>query len=172
MIENQETEFKREYTDDLKKEVVAFLNTNDGTIYIGMNDDGSICGIADIDVTMQKISSSLRNVILPDCTRFFHMEVCGEQGKYYLRLNVVKGTQTPYYLSEKGMCPSGVYIRVGNTTVQASEDRIRELIRGADSEKFEEKKAYRQDLTFQTAQRVFDEREVEFGPQKCERSDC
>lgn len=52
MIENQETEFKREYTDDLKKEVVAFLNTNDGTIYIGMNDDGSICGIADIDVTM------------------------------------------------------------------------------------------------------------------------
>ena len=166
MIENQETEFKREYTDDLKKEVVAFLNTNDGTIYIGMNDDGSICGIEDIDATMQKISSSLRNAILPDCTRFFHMEVCGEQGKYYLRLNVVKGTQTPYYLSEKGMRPSGVYIRVGNTTVQAPEDMIRELIRGANSEKFEEKKAYRQDLTFQAARRAFDERKVEFGSQQ------
>ena len=166
MIENQETEFKREYTDDLKKEVVAFLNTNDGTIYIGLNDDGSICGLADIDVTMQKISSSLRNAILPDCTRFFHMEACEERGKYYLRLNVVKGTHTPYYLSEKGMRPSGVYIRVGNTTVQASEDMIRELLRGAASEKFEEKKAYRQDLTFQVAQRVFDERKVEFGTQQ------
>ena len=163
MIENQETEFKREYTDDLKKEVVAFLNTNDGTIYIGMDDSGSICGIADIDVTMQKISSSLRNAILPDCTRFFHMEICNEQGKYYLRLNIVKGTQTPYYLSEKGMRPSGVYTRVGNTTVQASEDMIRELIREANSEKYEDIKAYRQDLTFKAVQCVFDERKVEFG---------
>lgn len=163
MIENQETEFKREYTDDLKKEVVAFLNTNDGTIYIGLNNDGSICGVADIDVTMQKISSSLRNAILPDCTRFFHMESCSEQGKHYLRLNIVKGTQTPYYLSEKGIRPSGVYIRVGNTTVQASEDMIRELIREANSEKYEDIKAYRQDLTFKAVQRVFDERNVEFG---------
>ena len=50
--------------------------------------------------------------------------------------------------------------------VQASEDRILELIRGANSEKFEEKKAYRQDLTFQAAQHVFDERKVKFGPQQ------
>lgn len=53
------------------------------------------------------------------------MEVYGEEGSYYIRLNVVKGTQTPYYLSENGIRPSGVYICVGNTTVQASEEMIR-----------------------------------------------
>ena len=108
MVEDQEAEFKREYTEDLKNEVVAFLNTNDGTIYIGVRKDGSICGVDNVDETMRKISSSLRNAIRPDCTRFFHMDVCREQDKYYVRLNVVKGTQTPYYLGEKGMRPSGV----------------------------------------------------------------
>ena len=163
MIEDQEAEFKREYTEELKNEVVAFLNTNDGTIYIGVKKDGTICGVSDVDETMQKISSSLRNAIRPDCTRFFHMDVCSEEGKYYVRLNVVKGTRTPYYLSEKGMRPSGVYIRVGNTTVQASEEMIRELLRASDSEKFEDKKAYRQDLTFSAAKRVFEEHSVAFA---------
>lgn len=91
------------------------------------------------------------------------MDVCREQDKFYVRLNVVKGTQTPYYLGEKGVRPSGVYIRVGNTTVQASEEMIRELLRAADSEKFEEKKAYRQDLTFRAAQHIFEEHKVAFG---------
>ena len=26
------------------KEIVAFLNTDGGTIYIGINDDGTVCG--------------------------------------------------------------------------------------------------------------------------------
>ena len=53
MVEDQEAEFKREYTEDLKNEVVAFLNTNDGTIYIGVRKDGRICGVDDVDETMQ-----------------------------------------------------------------------------------------------------------------------
>ena len=46
-----------------------------------------------------------------------------------------------------------------------SEDRIWELKRGANSEKSEEKKEYRQDVPFQAVQRGFDERKVEFGLQ-------
>ena len=40
--ESKTTEFKREYTDDLKYAVVAFANTDGGKIYIGINDDGSV----------------------------------------------------------------------------------------------------------------------------------
>ena len=37
--ESKTTEFKREYTDDLKYAVVAFANTDGGKIYIGINDE-------------------------------------------------------------------------------------------------------------------------------------
>ncbi len=41
--ENETTEFKRELTDSLEKEVVAFLNSGKGgDIYIGVDDDGTI----------------------------------------------------------------------------------------------------------------------------------
>lgn len=37
--EDQETELKVELTKDIKKEIVAFANTNNGTIYIGIDDN-------------------------------------------------------------------------------------------------------------------------------------
>jgi len=44
--ENLTTEFKRKYTDEIKKTIVAFANTEGGTLYIGVNDDKSIAGVA------------------------------------------------------------------------------------------------------------------------------
>ena len=43
--EDQEIELKVELTKDIKKEIVAFANTNDGTIYIGIDDNGKIIGL-------------------------------------------------------------------------------------------------------------------------------
>ncbi len=40
--EDQETELKVELTKDIKKEIVAFANTNDGTIYIGIDEGNFI----------------------------------------------------------------------------------------------------------------------------------
>ena len=37
--ESLTTEFKREYTEEIKKTIVAFANTSGGTLYIGVNDD-------------------------------------------------------------------------------------------------------------------------------------
>lgn len=50
--ENKVVEFKREFTEDLKYAVVAFANTEGGKVYIGINDDGSVQGIQDVDKTM------------------------------------------------------------------------------------------------------------------------
>lgn len=38
--ETERTELKRVLNDTIQKEIVAFLNSFDGTIYIGVNDDG------------------------------------------------------------------------------------------------------------------------------------
>lgn len=45
LVENSMMEFKREYTEDIKKSVAAFANTNGGAIYIGIENDGSVRGI-------------------------------------------------------------------------------------------------------------------------------
>ena len=66
MPENKNTEYKREYIDDIRKTIIAFANTDGGTLYIGVNDDGSVCGVADTDDTMLRVTNMLRDAIKPD----------------------------------------------------------------------------------------------------------
>ena len=46
-IEDERTELKRELIDEVKSEIIAFLNSDGGTIYVGVDDDGSIVRIKD-----------------------------------------------------------------------------------------------------------------------------
>lgn len=55
MIENKITEFKREYMADIKYAVIAFANTDGGKIYIGMNDNGTVSGVSDVDDTKLRL---------------------------------------------------------------------------------------------------------------------
>ena len=48
-IETESIELKRSLNDSFVKEVVAFLNTCGGTIYIGVEDNGQICGVSKLD---------------------------------------------------------------------------------------------------------------------------
>ena len=55
--ETEETELKKIYSDTLPKEIVAFLNTAGGTIYIGVNNDGVVLGVNDLDEIQKKIAN-------------------------------------------------------------------------------------------------------------------
>ena len=44
------------YTDQIIKEIVAFINADGGKIYIGINDDGTVCGAQKIDESLRSIS--------------------------------------------------------------------------------------------------------------------
>ena len=68
--ENKNTELKREYIEDIRKTVVAFANTDGGYIYIGVENDGSVSGIDDVDDTMLRVTNSIRDSIRPDVTLF------------------------------------------------------------------------------------------------------
>ena len=70
MIEDKNTEFKREYIDDIKKALVAFANTDGGVGYIGIADDGSAIGVNDVDAVMLQVSNVIRDAIKPDLTMF------------------------------------------------------------------------------------------------------
>jgi ATP-dependent DNA helicase RecG len=44
--ESYQVEFKRNVNSDISKEVVAFANSSGGRIFVGIDDDGTIPGIA------------------------------------------------------------------------------------------------------------------------------
>lgn len=67
-------EYKREYIDNFKYTVAAFANTDGGEIFFGIDNDGSICGIPDIDETMLKITNAVRDSIRPDISLFTKCE--------------------------------------------------------------------------------------------------
>ncbi|GHU49917.1 ATPase AAA [Clostridia bacterium] len=159
MRENVSIEFKREYTPDIKKEVIAFANTNGGTIYVGRDDDGSTYQLDDVNGTLTQLSNSIRDGIMPDVTMFVGYET-DESG---IVITVREGTNKPYYLTDKGIKPSGVYVRQGASNVPASFEQIREMIKLTDGDKFETARSLMQELTFRDAAEEFASCGVEFG---------
>jgi ATP-dependent DNA helicase RecG len=162
-IENATIEFKREYTDDIKKSIIAFANTNGGTLYIGISDDGAVLGVNDWDKTTLKVSNSIRDTIKPDITLFINCETETIENKKVVKITVQKGTACPYYLADKGIRPEGVYVRQGPASVPATETAIIKMIKETDGEKYEAIRSLNQDLTFVEAEKEFSKRNVLFG---------
>ncbi len=59
--ESESIELKRTLAKDFVKEVVAFLNTRNGIIYIGVDDNGNVVGVSNIDKTMREIRDIIRD---------------------------------------------------------------------------------------------------------------
>lgn len=159
-------ELKREYTDDIKKTVVAFANTAGGKIYIGISDNGQVLGVTDGDNVMLRISGSVRNSIKPDVTLFVDYRVEKIDGNSVVVVDVQKGTSSPYYLSGKGIRPEGVYVRQGASTVPASDSAIFNMIKQTDGDHYEELRSLNQELTFREADKAFRNRQIAFGDQQ------
>lgn len=64
MEENTYLEFKRQYTDNIKKEIVSFLNAGGGKIIIGIDDEGRVVGVENLDDCMLRIINSIRAISL------------------------------------------------------------------------------------------------------------
>lgn len=162
-IENQNTEFKREYTPAIIKTIIAFANTSGGTIYLGIAEDGSVVGVEDMDGTTLKVSNAARDSVKPDVTLFVDYQPEEMEGKPVLAVSVQKGTSSPYYLAGKGIRPEGVYVRQGASSVPATKTAILRMIKDTDGETYEEARSINQDLTFEYAEKEFAERDVPFG---------
>lgn len=162
LYENETVELKEIYTADLKKEIIAFANTNGGTIYIGVHDSGEIIGVDNADFVMQQISNSLRDSIRPDVSMFTNIELLQEENKFFIKLTVTQGTKRPYYLSDRGLKPTGVYVRTGTTSAPASEDAIRMMIKMTDGDSFEANRSLVQELTFNRLNEELKKRGLDF----------
>lgn len=79
--ENKTTELKREYVDDIKNTAIAFANCDGGTIYVGIEDDGMVCGVDDADGTMLRVTNAIRDAVRPDLTMFLECRCETMEGK-------------------------------------------------------------------------------------------
>lgn len=115
MTENHRIEYKRELTDDLEKQVVAFLNAREGgVVYIGIDDDGNAVGLNNCDQLQLVLKDRLKHNIQPSIMGLF--EILHEQraGKDVLHITVAGGLEKPYYLKKFGMTEKGCFIRIGS----------------------------------------------------------
>ena len=153
-------ELKKEYVKDILKTVIAFANTSGGKIYIGIDDDGKVLGVQKLDTDILKLSNSIRDSIKPDITLFTSILVEKIDGKDVIVVDVQKGASSPYYLTDKGIRPSGVYVRQGASSVPATDAAILKMIRDTDGDNFEELRSLNQNLDFVFLKKEFEDANI------------
>jgi len=110
--------------DELLKSIAAFANTNDGVIFVGVDDSGKIRGLGlnftQRDRFERKIRQLSRNRIKPSPP----IEVAFEEvrGLVVAKIAVVCGEAPAYLLS------GVIYVRSGSSDVQAQPEDLRRLV--------------------------------------------
>ncbi len=146
--ESETVELKSIYVDEIKKEIIAFANTHGGVIFVGVEDDGEICGVDNPDNLIRQISNAARDAIKPDVTMFIRYETKTIDDKKIVEVDVQCGARRPYYLAAKGLRPEGVFVRQGTSSVPASDTMIRQMIKETDGDNYEDVRSLNQELTF------------------------
>lgn len=159
-FESDVLEYKREYTDDIKRTVIAFANTIGGKIIIGVNDDLSVLGVSDSDKVILQITSSINDTIKPDLSMFVKYSTILIEDKYIVVVDIQKGTACPYYLGKKGIRPEGVFVRRGTATLPATQTAILNMIKETSGDNYETIRSLEQNLTFKYCYDEFDKSKI------------
>lgn len=129
--EGQEIEFKRGISDsklsksddEILESIAAFANTNDGVIFLGIDDSGHIkglvCDAKQKDLLEQKLRQLVRNRIKP----MPPMEIAFEdiRGLAVAKVTVARGDAPVYMLDGR------IYIRSGSLDLQAQPEDVSRL---------------------------------------------
>ena len=95
--ESNRIEFKSILNEKLEKEVVAFLNNQEGGIlYIGLDDSGHPVASSDLDATQLKIADRIKNNILPSTLGLFDIVTESIEGIDVIKVLISSGLEKPY----------------------------------------------------------------------------
>lgn len=161
MKENENIEFKEDFTENIYKEIVAFLNTCGGVIYIGYNDNGELIGLSNGKDIEEKLSNAIPKRISPDPSIFVRVENASLDNKEYIIIKVNKGNDL-YYLTDKGILKS-IYVRIGSCSIPASNETIKRMIIKNNNISFELSPSINEDLTFNYAKSIFLENNIDIS---------
>lgn len=158
-VEDVRNEFKIKLTDKFEEEVIAFLNTNGGNIFLGIDDKGSIIGVkGDIDLLQRTIKDRIKNNIMPSTLGLFDVAVLEKDNKKYIKVIVARGNERPYYLKGMGMTPDSCFIRVGSSIQSMPNDMINNEFSKRTRNSLKNIISPKQDLTFSQLKIYYEEK--------------
>lgn len=164
--ENNRIEYKQTLTDGLEKEVVAFLNSNQGgVIYIGIDKHGQAVGVENSDEIQLKIKDRIKNNISPSCLGLFEILQEENQGQNIIKLIVASGREVPYYIKKHGMSEKGCFIRIGSSSEPMPASMIEDLFAKRVRNSLSKIKSHRQDLSFEQLKIYYQEKGLTLNDQ-------
>ncbi len=116
---------KRTGVSHLLKDVVAFANTDGGTVFVGASpfEKRSVVGVPDPEKAIAELQREVATQITP--APEVETEVLESDGKSVLVIRVSPGAEKPYALA-----PGAIYVRRGGESAQAHRDEIVAMVRG------------------------------------------
>lgn len=113
-MEKQNEEWKRQWEDKFLKQICGFANSEGGVMKVGVEDDGTVVGVADPKGDMKKITDTIANKL-----------------SIYPAVHIDETTNVITITVQRSPVPVDLdgkfYIRTGNTT-QAATGRVHDLM--------------------------------------------
>ena len=146
--EDNNIEYKSTLTNKLKREIVAFLNTDGGKIYLGVDDETrKTLPVSDKEKHEweETLNHWYTNAFYP--TPFSLIEIDINHEPFLIK--VKEGRHKPYSIAQNGLDSSGVYIRYGSSSVKATNEQVKRMIQqNSGNDEFDSEESKRQNLTF------------------------
>lgn len=164
IIEDRRNEFKIKLTDDFEKEVIAFLNTDGGNIFIGIDDKGNVKdNIGNIDLLQRTIKDRIKDNISPSTLGLFDVIVNTINEKKYIQIIVAKGCEKPYYIKGMGMTPESCFIRIGSSIQSMNMETILNMFSRRTRNSLKNIKSPNQNLEFKVLKIYYQEKGYEIN---------
>ena len=140
MRETRTTEFKETITNTFLKTVSAFSNYDGGEIWFGLDDNGNLKGLPDVEQACLDIENKINDSITPQPDYTLELQ----NNDRTIKLTVKSGLQKPYLYKSKA------YKRNDTATIEVDSLELSRLILQGKNIRFEELPCEDQELTFDT----------------------
>jgi hypothetical protein len=126
--ESATLEFKRKaaHPEKIICEMVAFANTNGGTLLVGVSDDGNLSGLKFPDEEAFVIGEALKKYCRPRLP-YKQQVISLTESKFILCYEIFPGNRKPYYVVQ-GAHKRACYVRVADKSTKASRE-VEEIIK-------------------------------------------
>lgn len=161
-IEDTNVEYKQEINDKVARTILAFLNTNGGIIYLGV-DDETRCIIQPIDDKTKQMWIDKLSMWKSQLSNDGYDLINWDSSTIPIKITVREGKQKPYSLSNSS---PEFFVRIGSTTQRASLEQIGRMFLNSEPYYFEKKSIERTDLTFNYFKKALEKLNIKFNPKK------
>lgn len=138
MKETKNLELKENITNTFLKTVSAYSNFGDGKVLFGVKDDGTVCGMENIEQACLDIENKINDSISPKPN--FELKI--DESNKVIHLVVFEGEYKPYLYKGKA------YRRSDSATIEVDQAELKNLVLMGSNLSFEEISCGEKDLTF------------------------